>query len=40
MQPTPEVLTRINAYVAGEITLDEAIAEAKARHIPRLGDVI
>ena len=34
MTPTPEVLARIRAYVDGEVTLDEAIAQAKARYAP------
>lgn len=35
MTPTPEVLTRIRAYVDGEVTLDEAIARAKEHYAPR-----
>ena len=34
MEPTPEVLSRIRSYVNGEVTLDEAIAQAKARYAP------
>lgn len=34
MTPTPEVLARIRAYVDGEVTLDEAIAQAKVRYAP------
>jgi hypothetical protein len=30
MEPTPEVLARIRAYVNGDVSLDEAIARAKA----------
>jgi Antitoxin VbhA len=32
MTPTPEVRDRIRAYVNGEVTLDEAIAQAKERY--------
>lgn len=34
MQPTPEVLARIKANVNGDVTLDEAVAQAKARYAP------
>ncbi|MCI4659684.1 antitoxin VbhA family protein [Cryobacterium zhongshanensis] len=34
MEPTPEVLARIRAYVNGEVSLEEAIARAKALYAP------
>jgi hypothetical protein len=35
MKPEPEILARARTYVDGEITLDEAIARAKARYPQR-----
>jgi hypothetical protein len=32
MEPAPEVLSRIRDYVNGDVTLEEAIARAKAIH--------
>ena len=34
MVPTPEVLARIRAYVNGDVTLEDAIARAKAHYAP------
>jgi hypothetical protein len=35
MLPTPETLAHIRSYVDGEITLEEYIAQTKARYAPR-----
>lgn len=34
MEPTPEVLARIRSYVDGDVTLEEAITQAKERYAP------
>lgn len=34
MEPTPDVLSCICSYVNGEVTLDEAITQAKAPYAP------